>query len=74
MAHDFKHQLDDAVKSVASKEDIDSLKKKILGTEWYYQRIGIGNNKFRKKSSANEEAKTKLNGNVSPLEVEVVYL
>ena len=28
MAHDFKHQLDDAVKSVASKEDIDSLKKK----------------------------------------------
>ena len=75
MTHGFINLLDDAVKSVASKKDIGSLKKLFLGTEWYDQRIGIGNNKFRKKSTANEEAKRKkLNGIVSRLKVEVVYL
>ena len=44
MANEFKNLLDDAVKSLASKKDIDSLR-----SEWYDNRAGIKNSKVRGK-------------------------
>ena len=45
MANEFKSLFDDAVKSLASKEDKNTTK----GTEWYDKRVGIENKKVRGK-------------------------
>ena len=46
MDNEFKNLLDDAVKSLASKEDIDSLKI-LIKDQWHDKRVGIENSKVR---------------------------
>lgn len=69
MAHEFKNILDDAVKSVASKKDIDSIKN-IFGIQSDMIKVlGLKITNLEEKGTANEEAKK-----ASPLQVEAVYL
>ena len=74
IAHEFKKLLDDAVKSVASKEDIYSLKNLFGVQSDMIKVLELKITNLQEKDTANEEAIAKINWKVSPLQVEAVCL
>ena len=74
MANEFKNLLDDAVKSLASKEDIDSLKIQIKDQSDMITELGLKIIKFEEKVTRNEETIARLDERVSLLEGKIVYL
>ena len=73
MANEFKNLLDDTVKSLASKEDIDSLKILIKEQSDTIKELGLKIVKLEEKVTTNEETIARLNGRVSLLEGKIVY-
>ena len=73
MANEFKNLLDDTVKSLASKEDIDSLKILIKEQSDTRKELGLKIVKLEEKVTTNEETIARLNGRVSLLEGKIVY-
>ena len=74
MANEFKHLLDDAVKSLASKEDIDSLKILVKEQSGMIKGLGFKITKLEEKVTSNEETIARLDERVSSLESKVVSL
>ena len=74
MANEFKNLLDDAVKSLASKEDIDSLKILIKDQSDTIKELGLKIAKLEEKVTTNEETIARLDERVSLLEGKIVYL
>ena len=60
MANEFKNLLDDAVKSLASKEDIDSLIIVIKEQSDTIKELGLKITKLEEKVTSNEETIAKL--------------
>ena len=74
MANEFKNLLDDAVKSLASKEDIDSLKILIKEQSDTIKELGLKIVKLKEKVTTNKETIVRLDERVSLLEGRIVYL
>ena len=74
MANEFKNLLDDAVKSLVSKEDIDSIKILIKEQSDTIKELGLKKTKLEEKVTSNEETIARLNERVSSLESKIVYL
>ena len=74
MANEFKKLLDDAVKSLVSKEDIDSIKILIKEQSDSIKELGLKKTKLEEKVTSNEETIARLNERVSSLESRIVYL
>ena len=74
MANEFKNLLDDAVKSLASKENIDSLKILIKDQSDTIKELGLKIAKLEEKVTTNEETIARLDERVSLLEGKIVYL
>ena len=74
MANEFKNLLDDAVKSLASKEDIDSLKILIKDQSDTIKELGLKIVKLEENVTTNEETIARLDERVSLLEGKIVYL
>ena len=68
MANEFKNLLDDAVKSLASKEDIDSLKILVKDQSDTIKELGLKIAKLEEKVTTNEETIARLDERVSLLE------
>ena len=71
MANEFKNLLDEAVKSFASKEDIDSLKMLIKEQSDTIKELGLKLAKSEEKVTTNEETITRLDERVSLLESKI---
>ena len=74
MANEFKNLLDDAVKSLASKEDIDSLKILIKEQSDTIKELGLKITKLEEKVISNEKTIARLDERISSLESKIVYL
>ena len=74
MGNEFKNLLDDAVKSLVSKEDIDSIKILIKEQSDTIKELGLKKTKLEEKVTSNEETIARLNERVSSLESKIVYL
>ena len=74
MANEFKNLLDDAVKSLASKEDIDSLKILVKDQSDTIKELGLKIAKLEEKVTTNEETIARLDEKVSLLQDKMVYL
>ena len=74
MANEFKNLLDDAVKSLASKDDIDSLKILIKEQSDTIKELGLQIVKLEEKVATNEETIARLDERVSLLEGKIEYL
>ena len=74
MANEFKNLLDDAVKSLASKEDIDLLKILIKEQSDTIKELGLKIVKLEKEVITNKETIARTDERVSLLEGKIVYL
>ena len=74
MANEFKNLLDDAVKSLASKEDIDLLKILIKEQSDTIKELGLKIVKLEKEVITNKETIARTDERVSLLECKIVYL
>ena len=74
MANEFKNLLDDAAKSLTSKEDIDSLKILIKEKSDTTKELGLKITKLEEKVTTNEETIRRLDERVSSLEGKIAYL
>ena len=74
IANEFKNLLDDAVKSLASKEDIDSLKILIKDQGDTIKELGLKVVKLEQKVTTNEETIARLDEIDSLLEGKIVHL
>ena len=74
MANEFKNLLDDAVKSLASKENIDSLKILIKDQSDTIKELGLKIAKLEEHITRNEETIARLDERVSLWEGKIVYL
>ena len=74
IANEFKNLLDDAVKSLASKEDIDSLKILIKDQGDTIKELGWKVVKLEQKVTTNEETIARLDERDSLLEGKIVRL
>ena len=74
MANEFKNLFDDAVKSLASKEDIDSLKILIKEQSDTIKELGLKITKLVEKVTSNEETTARFDERISSLESKIVYL
>ena len=74
MTNEFKNLLDDAVKSLASKEDIDSLKILIKDQSDMITELGLKIVKLGEKVTTNEETIARLDERVPLLEGKTMYL
>ena len=68
MANKFKNLLDHVVKSLASKEDIDSLKLLIMEQSETIKESELKITKLEEKVATNEEAMVRLNKGASSFE------
>ena len=71
MANEFKNPLDDAVKSLSSKEDINSLKILIKEQSDTIKELGLKITNLEGKITTNEETIARLDESVSSLEVKI---
>ena len=71
IANEFKNLLDDAVKSLASKEDIDSLKILIKDQSDKITELGLKIVKLEEKVTTNKETIARFDERVSLLEGKV---
>ena len=74
IANEFKNLLDDVVKSLESKEDIDSLKILIKNQTDTIKELGLKIVKLEEKVTTNDETIARLDERVSLLEGNIVYL
>ena len=74
MANEFKNLLDDAVKSLASKENIDSLKILIKDQSDTIKELGLKIAKLEEQITKNEETIARPDERVSLWEGKIVYL
>ena len=74
MANEFENLLDDAMKSLASKEYIDSLKILIKEQSDTIKELGLKIVKLEEKVTTYEETMARLNESVSLWEGKIVYL
>ena len=74
MAKEFKNLLDDAVKSLASKEDIDLLKILIKEQSDTIKELGLKIVKLEEEVITNKETIARTDERVSLLEGKIVYL
>ena len=74
MSNEFKNLLDGAVESLASKEDIDSLKILIEDQSDTIKELGLKIVKLEEKVTISEETIARFDERVSLLEGKIVYL